>query len=329
MKKKLAFLLGITPNLAFAAGNVALGINKYMSDKDYDIIIYYTELAQNDLEVFSKVPHVILRQFSLPEDFINTMMKKLPSQSRFRSKHRLMCFAHFEVFPLLKEYQNVAWLDADTAIQKDLSTIIDYAKPFGITRDTPWTVADQFTRRVEGYKMDIEGHCTAVMVVNDSLPYMQIYKWLYEQAVEYADCIKNPDQAIISLMLQKFGISPVCMELEEWQCIAWKDEAPNARIVHFGTERKVWNDPNICNAFPEWYRTHLQWLEKGGSDFNRNQVDFHNILGTLDNASRAPQKNQKIISMFGVPVLKIKEEDKETKSYLFGFIPFVKTKIKE
>ena len=31
MKKKLAFLLGITPNLAFAAGNVALGINKYMS----------------------------------------------------------------------------------------------------------------------------------------------------------------------------------------------------------------------------------------------------------------------------------------------------------
>lgn len=191
MKKKLAFLLGITPNLAFAAGNVALGINKYMSDDDYDIVIYYTELAQNDLEVFSKVPHVILRQFNLPEDFINTMMKKLPSQSRFRSKYRLMCFAHFEVFPLLKEYQNVAWLDADTAIQKDLSTIIDYAKPFGITRDTPWMVADQFTRRVEGYKMDIEGHCTAVMVVNDSLPYMQIYKWLYEKAVEYADCIKT------------------------------------------------------------------------------------------------------------------------------------------
>ena len=107
MKKKLAFLLGITPNLAFAAGNVALGINKYMSDDDYDIVIYYTELAQNDLEVFSKVPHVILRQFSLPEDFINTMMKKLPSQSRFRSNYRLMCFAHFEVFPLLKEYQNV------------------------------------------------------------------------------------------------------------------------------------------------------------------------------------------------------------------------------
>lgn len=63
-------------------------------------------------------------------------------------------------------------------------------------------------------------------------------------------------------MLQKFSISPVCMELEEWQCIAWKDEAPNARIVHFGTERKVWNDSNTCNAFPEWYRTHLQWLEK-------------------------------------------------------------------
>lgn len=95
MKKKLAFLLGITPNLAFAAGNVALGINKYMSDSDYDIIIYYTELAQNDLEAFSKIPHVVLRQFSLPEDFVNTMMEKIPPQSRFRSKKPSDVFCPF------------------------------------------------------------------------------------------------------------------------------------------------------------------------------------------------------------------------------------------
>ncbi len=331
-KKKLAFLLGITSNLSFAAGNVALAINKYMTQQDYDIVIFYTQLDKDDIVAFQKIPHVVLKQFNLPEDFVQIMLNKMPETSRFRSRNHLMCFCHFEVFSLLDEYQNVVWIDVDTSIQRDLSGIVNY-KPFGISPDTPWTVGNQFSHPIEGYDMEREGHCTAVMVVSDTLPYKKIHKWLYEKAIEYADCIVNPDQAIISIMLQEFNIVPNLMDLDEWQCIAWKDKANLARIVHFGNERKVWKDVNICNAFPEWYRTHLEWLKLGGSDFNQKNVDPHNILGALDSFDKLMNlqndvKHKQRVYLFGIPILKITKTAKKINIYLFSFIPFCKVKMK-
>lgn len=333
-KKKLAFLLGITPNLAFAAGNVALSINKHMKSSDYDIVIYYTDLPDKDIQAFNKINHVVLKQFNLPEKFVQTMLQKMPTGSRFKSRNHLMCFAHFEVFPLLDIYENVAWIDVDTSIQRDLSNIVRYT-PFGISPDTPWTVGNQFSRPIEEYDMDITGHCTAVMIVNDSLPYQKIHSWLYEQAEKYADALINPDQAIISIMLQAFNITPKLMPLDEWQCISWKEKAHIARIVHFGNARKVWKDTNMCNAFPEWYRTHLEWLNLGGSDFKKNQISPHNILGTLDHFDKLTTQNpdkqsgyaKKKIYLFGfIPLIKINRQPSKTKYYLFSCIPFLKFK---
>lgn len=325
-KKKLAFLLGITPNLSFAAGNVALGINKYMSHDDYDIVVYYTELPAHDIAAFSKIPHVKLRQFNLSDEFVDTMLNKMPDTSRFKSKTHLMCFCHFEVFPLLDEYENVAWIDADTGIQGDLAGICEFA-PFGITPDTPWTVGDQFSVPIGEYRMDIPGHCTAVMVVGDALPYKQIYKFLYERAVQYADRLKNPDQAIMSIMLQEFGITPNLMDAGVWQCISWRDEALAARVVHFGTERKVWNNTNICNAFPEWYRTHLQWLALGGSDFDRRLITPRNARGALDWLDKLTSCSKKTWYLFGVvPVYRIKSCGKKSWHCLFSVVPFLRAK---
>lgn len=332
-KKKLAFLLGITPNLSFAAGNVALSLNKHMTMQDYDIVIYYTDLSYKDIDVFSRIPHVVLKQFGFPNNFVETMLAKIPEKSRFRSFNHLMCFSHFEVFALLEKYENVVWLDADTSIQRDLSDIIKFA-PLGITLDTPWTVRDQFSRSIRGYDMNIEGHCTAVLIVNDILPYNEIYHWLYDKAVEYADALVNPDQAIFSIMFQEFNIVPNLMPLEEWQCISWKDEASVARIVHFGTEQKVWNNTNICNSFPEWYRTHLEWLSLGGSDFDQSKITPRNPRGALDyldkittETSMADDKKQKYnVYLFGIPMFKIIRKSTKMIIRLFSFIPFLKIK---
>lgn len=327
-KKNLAFLLGITPNLSFAAGNVSLAINRHMKTQDYDIVIYYTDLKENDINAFKKIPHVRLVKFNLPEDFISEMLQKIPDSSRFKSRNHLMCFCHFEVFPLLDEYKHVAWIDVDTSIQRDLSDIVKFS-PFGVGPDTPWTVGNQFSHDIEGYDMKREGHCTAVMVVEDSLPYKQIYNWLYEKALEYADCIVNPDQAIISIMLQEFNIKPQLMNVEEWQCISWRREAPWARIVHFGSNKKVWNNINVCNAFPEWYRVHLDWLDLGGSDFDRSHIDVHNILGTLDEFDRLTVWSVKKIRLFGITFLKIKENYYRKVYYLFSLIPLISIRKKQ
>ena len=72
------------------------------------------------------------------------------------------------------------------------------------------------------------------------------------------------------------------MPLEDWQCIAWRDQASTAKIVHFGTANKVWNTTNIFNAFPEWYRVHCEWLNLGGSDFDRSKIRVINVLSALN-----------------------------------------------
>ncbi len=279
-KKRLAFLLGITGNLGFAAGNVALGINKYMRGGDYDIVIYHSGLKSADAAAFERVPNVRLVPFEFRQSFVASMLERLPRQSRFKDAAHLMCFCHFEAFRLLREYENVVWLDADISIQASIDEITDFS-PFGITSDEPWTVQNNFTHAIPGYDMHTLGVCTAVMAVNDTLPYEALYSWCYEKAVEYSRYLVNPDQGIINIALQEFGIDYKLMPLKTWQCISWRDEANVAKIVHFGTTKKVWNDPHLCNAFPEWYRTHLEWLRLGGSDFDQSKVQPKNVLSRL------------------------------------------------
>ena len=333
-KKKIAFLFGFTENLAFAAANAALGINRYISINDYDIVMYYTNLPETDIIAFKKIPHVKLKKFNLEKSFINTMLTELPEKCRFKSINHLMCFAHFEAFSLLDEYENVVWNDVDIGVQGDISTILNYI-PLGLTPDIPWNVKDQFTQDIKGFDMSKPAYCSGVMLVNDKLPYKKIYKWLYEKAILYAKYLMNPDQAIINLMLQEFDIMPKEIPLLEYNCISWNDKANVAKIVHFGTEQKVWNNTNICNSFPEWYRTHLYWLSLGGSDFDQSKITPRNPRGALDYLDKLSlSENTKFskkwkIYIFGfIPFLKIRKTLKSLKIYLFFFIPIFKSKEK-
>lgn len=64
-KKNLAYLLVCSGDLAFAAANVALGINKYNREEDYDILVYHTGMTERDKRAFAKIPHAVLREYHL------------------------------------------------------------------------------------------------------------------------------------------------------------------------------------------------------------------------------------------------------------------------
>jgi len=300
-KRPLAFLLAVTENIAFAAGSVALGINKYMAGEEYEILVYYKSLRREDLEAFQKIPHVRLKQFSLSQDFVETMLRRIPAQSRFRDENRLMCICHFEVFQILRDYKAAVWLDVDVSVQGGIKEILEFA-PFGITLDQPWLVKDNFTKPVDGYDMEAPGVCTAVMLVTDELPYEDIYSWCYRRAVDYADRLINPDQAIINLAIQEFDVRYRPMPYEDWQCVPWRDQASTARIVHFATEKKIWSTSNIFNAFPEWQRTHMQWRKLGGSDFAPGVVTLKSPVRSLDEFDAA-KRNPVYLLVLGVPPL--------------------------
>mgnify|MGYP002585366892 CR=1 FL=1 len=286
-----AFFFAFSGNLAFAAGNCAIALNRHMKSNDYDIVMFHTRLEECDRQALQQIPNVILRDFDLKENFVQHMLTHIPQESRFRTRNHLMCFAHFEAFRLLSEYKHVVWYDVDIGFQRDCSGIFNYATPLGILPDTPWTVANQFTKPVDGYDMNRPAVCTATMALDDSLPHEAMVQFMYEKAWNYADRLFNPDQAIINLALQEFDITPNLIPPEIFSCFADRNEALTARAVHFGTGNKVWNNTNLCNAFPEWYRTHLEWLSLGGSDFDQTAITPRNAVGTLNSFDRLVNEN--------------------------------------
>lgn len=269
MKKKLAFLVAVTPNIAFAAGNIAIALDKYMHKREYEIIVYYSELPERDLEALKKINRCVPVQFCPDDRLVDYLMRNLPDACPYKNVNKLMLLAHYEIFNLLDEYENTVWLDADILVQGDLYDLLNYV-PFGISQDTPWLVKDQFIaleeNSIENYKIDKPAFCTAVMVANEQLPYREIYHWLIEKSYYFAPYMKNVDQVTTNLMLEKFQILPESLPLNKWQCMPWKKEAMTACIVHFGTANKVWNSAQLCHEFSEWYRNHLTWLQLGGSD---------------------------------------------------------------
>ena len=274
-KKELCFLVAVSGNIAFAGGNIALALNNYMST-DYDCLIYTNDMEEKDIAVCNSIPHTNVVKFQLERDFIDYMMASLPEGCRFRDEAKLMRFCHYEIFSLLEKYKTVVWLDADMSVQGDLADIVQFT-PFAMTLDTPWKVGNQFISPIEGFDMERDAWCSAVIVANDTIPYKEMYQWLYDMTRKCAPYMKNGDQAIINLMLQHFDITPKEMPLEKYQCICWKKEAIDAKIVHFGTDKKVWNDSNLLCTFPEWYHVHLKWLELGGRDIEAENIERVNI----------------------------------------------------
>lgn len=287
MKKKLAYFLVTSDNIAFAAGNVALSLNKYMPNKEYDILVYHSDLQEKNLKTLKKIPHVITHHFRLNDDFVSYMLGEngLPKNGRWNDVNSLLCLAHYEIFSLLDSYEKVIWLDVDMSIQADITLLETYG-PFGMALDIAgnhvFTAKDQFLTNVEGYDLSQSAHISACIVVTDKLKnYKEIYQYCYEKTKIYASILKNPDQAIIELAIRDFGLTVNNVPWKEFVCHSTHEYAALASIVHFGFINKPWNNSRLLQSFPEWFRTHLVWLSLGGADFNRDDISTCSVYVEL------------------------------------------------
>ncbi len=353
MKKKLTYMLAVTSDYVFAAGNIVLGLIRHRPQKDFDVAIFYDEMCDADKKIFESTGICHLYQYTCPEKFEKAIRTRCPkfNDENFAKHFSFLKFAKFEIFTLLEQYENAVWLDADMAIQDDTSSIIDYG-PFAITIDKDWTVQNNFTAPIPNYDMKKDGVCSAVFLVSDALPrYKEMRQWCYDMAEECSPYFKNIDQGIFNLLLQHFDIKFKFLPLYEWQCITGRNEATEARIVHFGTRQKVWSSPEILSAFPEWFRIHKKWLSLGGSDFTRpsgwkefsayevfrqknekikkleqERDHYKNVSLNRTASYRCPDYK---VCLFGLPIWKKKSKGSRDKYYLFGFIHLITVKHKD
>lgn len=331
-KKKLAYFLVCSDNIIFAAGNVALSLNRYMPNKEFEIVIYHTGLREANESALLSIPRVKLHKFEWGDSFDKKIMPHLP-EGRWNNPNSLLAFAHYEIFNLLNIYQTVIWLDVDIAIQGDISSLESYT-PFGLALDKNWNciwrVRDQFLDdfKTDDYDLERSSYINACIVVNDKLKdWNKLRDYCYKSSLKYAEYLKNCDQAIFSLMLQDFSIKPKVIPWEEYICHAQHADAAIAKIVHFGTEVKIWNNEKYIKAFPEWFRTHLEWLKLGGEDFDRSKICLRSIYSDLFG-----EKNDIDISIEveegDKDFLRVRDDQEITKhrTLILNFIPIFVTK---
>ncbi|MDR3049457.1 MAG: hypothetical protein LBV16_06460 [Elusimicrobiota bacterium] len=309
MKRELVFVMSAQRDSVFETGNIVLSLNKYMPDTDFDIVIYQNDLFLRDKEVLQKIKNVKLKEFDFPQNFKEEIEKKsLPIQ----------LFGIYKIFDLLDDYKTAVWLDTNAAIQASIIGITNCSQ-LGLVFDRDNTgipkISVNFNQSLPDYNMDILNHSAHIAAAKDALDYRNIYTWLLEQTPKFLSQLTNPAAGMLNLLLQQFNIEFSSFDSDEYGAFADSYKANVARIVRFSKKNKIWRNINILKAFPEWYRTHLEWLRLGGKDFVRDEVP--NILFIQQ---KVPIENIKEVSfkIFGIPLLKIKNDGAAVRAYVCG-----------
>lgn len=264
MKKNVCYVTGASSDILFAAANVAIGINKYSKTNDYDILIYYYgDISEQDLQAFNKIPNCIIKQLVYDDLFEKEIMHNVSTECKIKSKEDLARFASFETLLALDDYRYAIWLDADSIIQDDISSIIKYS-PVGAKKDW-FNLRKQFVNfPFEEYDCDGVAYQSGVVVFEDSIPYREMYSWCKLMAMEYASSLHNTDQAILNLAYLKFQIDVEEIP-EEYVAGYMQKEVVTTKIVELGGKNKIWNNLETLSSYPEWYRNNLVWLDYGGT----------------------------------------------------------------
>ncbi len=255
-KQELAIVFGVTGNMAFALGNVLMGLKKHNPDLNEDIIVFEQGISEKDKNLLSSIIPCNFYEYQFPFD-----NPEFSADCLNRFTH--LSFSRYECFRLLDKYKNVLWLDIDILIQRDISGILDYDLECGMRN-------------------------AGVMFINDKLENNnEIADWCYKRTMELAPYLTFADQGIINLMIQEFNLEVQELNLK-YNCHPGFKRAPDAYILHTFCPEKFWNYYNN----KEWNEDYKEWLKMGGSPYTGKRVSsVHKFFKerSLPNPFRSPR----------------------------------------
>lgn len=268
-KKELAIVFGATGNMAFALGNVLIGLKKHNPDLDADIIIFEQNITLKDKNLLDSIYPCVFKEYKFP--IKNTLTKETVK------KFSELSFARYECFNLLSDYRNVLWLDIDILIQKNISSLLD-EKSTGISMLGGLKAGDDFTIELKNLEKDKENFNAGIMYLQDNLPnYESLTNWCYEKTIEYSKYLKSADQGIINLMIKEFNFEVHRFEWKYNSNPVFNFDYPNAVIVHTYCPEKFWNHWDI----KEWNENNELWLKMGGTPYKKNKTIIFKKAGKI------------------------------------------------
>ena len=270
--KNTAIILGATGNLSFALATVLKGLKKYNAAllTQADVIIYYQNMDEAARNALNKIVPCRFIAYRFPH--IEQM------HAHVLRDYGEMSFVRYECFRYLKNYSYVIWLDADVLIEGDISDMGTQI-PHGIGFRREYydeRVRVNFTTDIPGYDMQAPHFNSGVICMSQALPQDkdELSDWCYRATARLCRSLYYPDQGILLLMCQHFGLTIDTLD-EKYNCEAQRNHfaLKRAAIVHAIGHRKFWK----YYYFDKWYRFYKEWVQETGLACENNFPVFKKL----------------------------------------------------
>ena len=257
--KNTALILGATGNLAFALAVVLKGLKKHNAKllAESDIFIYYQQMDESVRNALCTI---------VPCRFIPYQFPHIQDiQAKPLRDYGEMTFVRYECFRYLKSYQYVLWLDADILIRGDISSMRQQI-PHGIGFRREYydqCVRVNFNEDIDGFDMQAPHFNAGIMCLSQALTpdKDQLADWCYQKTAQIAPKLIFPDQGVLLLMCQHFGLQIDALP-EMYNCEARRNflVLRQAHLIHAVGHRKFWK----YYYFDEWFELYKEWVKKTG-----------------------------------------------------------------
>ncbi|MDR2125163.1 MAG: glycosyl transferase family 8 [Desulfovibrio sp.] len=268
LKKPLALLIGVTGDLGFAAGCLLQSLRRHSPHLEADVFLYTDGALPPADAALLEGMGALITPFTPPQADLPAEVVRQFSQ---------LCLVCFEGFLLLDRYNTVIRLDADTAVQDDVSALANFG-PLSMALEDPYFTESgrslPASVNVLAPLPDLDGEApnlnSGVLVLQDSLPEpAKLRDLCLRRLKKDAPYLRYPDQAVLNMLAQQlrrtdphlFSLLPY----ERFNAHPRNPAAHTAAVVHAFGAYKLWDDGLTRCCFPEWHRDYCRWLSLGGS----------------------------------------------------------------
>lgn len=254
-KKPLAIVMAITPDFAFSAATVLMGLKAFPPCDEYDVVIYHGGVPTLDLDRLGSIYPCRFIRYHCPDPIRRT----IPGDALRSFSDQV--YAKYECFALLETYSHVIWLDTDIIIKGDTRGLLERGRQAAAFAQEEKPLRFNFRHDIDGFDMNKRFFNAGIFVLSDRIPGWQNARdWLLQATIEHAENIIMGEQGILNLWLQNSGVEPNNL-LPEYNVFRHYPGADTAKIVHAVGHHKPWMD----FSDRAWNTNYTTWLAMGGS----------------------------------------------------------------
>lgn len=274
MMKSKALVTGGSADMAPAMAVLAINLKQVSPNLVDELIIYHDGI---DLKTQSKINSIFPCRFIFyPNPFEN--VEDFPELVRDYFSFNVFC--KYECFKLLDEFEKVVWTDFDVCFLKDISSVFDFDSPCYFLSGSKLRskFCDDFdTSLFPDINFSKSSISTGLFGVSRTLTESEVfYRDCYSYTKKFAKYLKLPEEAVISVLLHKYGIVPEIVDSEVYAQPVSIGASEKTIILHAVGQPKFWNRTrkDIAQKNEIWEKNYHEWI----FSFHGNRFECRYIL---------------------------------------------------